>query len=69
MGGFKISQNGSKFDMQLFFMYMKRYRGREEIIENFFLKTAPPSAHVLWGNNIGRQAGEFFGSEAKSLLR
>ena len=27
--------------MQLFFMYIKRYRGREENFENFFKKRVP----------------------------
>ena len=34
-GGFKNRQNVSKFYRQLFFMYIKRYRGREENFENF----------------------------------
>ena len=41
MGGVKIPQNGSKFYMQLFFMYIKIYRGREENFENFFKKWVP----------------------------
>jgi hypothetical protein len=36
MGGFKNWQNGSKFYMQLFFMYLKRYRGWEEHLRIYF---------------------------------
>ena len=38
MGRHKICQNVSTFYMQLFFIYIKRYRGREENFENFFKK-------------------------------
>ena len=40
-GGFKNCQNVSKLYMQLFFMYIKRYRGQEENFENFSLKWVP----------------------------
>ena len=39
--GIKCFWNGSKFDMQLFFKYIKRYSSREDNFENFFQKRVP----------------------------
>ena len=39
--GFNSCQNGSTFYVQLFFMYIKRYRCVPEFFEIIFLKWAP----------------------------
>jgi hypothetical protein len=47
-GGFNSFQNGSQFYMQLFFMYIKRYRCAPEFFEIIFLKWGPLAYSHPW---------------------